>query len=184
MDWPTEYRLCYTVAACNREPTMPRANQRLSAAFAGLVLGVTIVASAPARGQMIGPTLELLGPPPPPTSAMAPGLLDPPTGVAPPQSDPRREVIKVAPIKRVIPKTPPLPTAVSRTLKSSATPSRSQSASAVAALPKPMAVGAATADRTRKCGPGQTLVRKMGQCERRPQVAAGPKASSAKTSRK
>lgn len=158
---------------------MVRPSQSLMMALAGLVIFGAVVLSAPVLAQMIAPAVQapqdasgLLRPP----AASPPGLLvtptSQPTATTPPPSGQPRETAKVAPIRRVIPKTPPLPTAVAKAIKASKAQPRKQSARAETVDRKPMALGARTTDTSKTCAPGQILVRKTGQCEKRSQAAA------------
>ena len=70
-----------------------------------------------------------------------------PTGAAPVQGE-----TKVAPVKRVAPKTPPMPTVVAKAIAQSKTKKPAK---------------AKTAAATAKCGPGETLVRKTGTCQKK-----------------
>ena len=153
-----------------------------------LVAGVMIAVASPATAQMITQPVRA---PQPITAQTPPGIATVPAPPALAPAIPTKPSagistdVTVEPVRRVAPKTPPLPTIVAKAIakvkpvkvaaKRGATPS--------ATLAPPMALGAASAAtsnpptaRVTLCQPGETFVRRTGVCQKR--GVAAPKAKA------
>lgn len=108
---------------------------------------------------------------------------------APPQTTgstvaaPSRPVdANVAPLKRVAPRTPALPTVISRAIAKSTRTTAPARVRGTAG--KPMTLGAGTVAKPIACQPGETFVRRLGQCQKRKGAAvkaARPAAAKGKS---
>jgi hypothetical protein len=101
-----------------------------------------------------------------------------------PSSTPTADA-SVAPVRRVVPKTPPLPTIVMRAIaasklsKTAAVRGGRPGGSGKPALPAPMGLGSATARTAIACAPGEIFARRIGVCQKRG-VTAQAKPAKAK----
>lgn len=149
--------------ACRLRPS--RTMTRIMAAFA------LALAAWPASAQMVSPPVAA------PTSVAAPqqtppGIATVPSGMVPPvaatSAMPTADA-KVAPVKRVAPKTPALPTVVARAIakakqvKVGARPATAASQR----LAAPMALGVKSTATATACQPGEIFVRRTGICQKR-----------------
>lgn len=139
--------------------------------FSLALSGLAIVSIATVSvAQMIDPPKTSVTAPT--TSAPAGGVppTAPPTtttsAVPPPGGD-----TTVAPVKRVAPKTPPMPSVVAKAIAQSKNKKPAAKGAAKGKVAKGK-TGAAVA--TKACGPGETLVRKTNTCQKKTASAAKP----------